>query len=93
MWSHVASAEVTISDLVANKHNLSSGSIAAVYEQIMCVHCNSGLELEDVHGILYQTLLVFDVVVCCAAQYTKVGPLHGTATYRCDDTRCCIIQF
>ena len=20
-------------------------------------------------------------------------PVHGTATYRCDDTRCCIIQF
>ena len=26
---------------------------------------------------------------------TPVGglPVHGTATYRCDDTRCCIIQF
>ena len=21
------------------------------------------------------------------------GLVHGTATYRCDDTRCCIIQF
>jgi len=20
-------------------------------------------------------------------------PVHGTTTYRCDDTRCCIIQF
>ena len=20
-------------------------------------------------------------------------PVHGTVTYRCDDTRCCIIQF
>jgi len=20
-------------------------------------------------------------------------PVHGTATYRCDDTKCCIIQF
>jgi len=20
-------------------------------------------------------------------------PVHGTGTYRCDDTRCCIIQF
>ena len=20
-------------------------------------------------------------------------PVHGTATYRCDDTRCCTIQF
>jgi len=27
--------------------------------------------------------------------YTPVGgrPVHGTATYRCDDIRCCIIQF
>ena len=27
--------------------------------------------------------------------YTQVerGPVHRTATYRCDDTRCCIIQF
>ena len=28
--------------------------------------------------------------------YTASGvitPVHGTATYRCDDTRCCIIQF
>jgi len=26
---------------------------------------------------------------------TPVGghPVHGTATYRCDDTKCCIIQF
>ena len=26
---------------------------------------------------------------------TPVGglPVHGTATYKCDDTRCCIIQF
>jgi len=26
---------------------------------------------------------------------TPVGgrPVHGMATYRCDDTRCCIIQF
>jgi len=28
---------------------------------------------------------------------TPVGglsqPVHGTATYRCDDTRCCIITF
>jgi len=26
---------------------------------------------------------------------TLVGdrPVHQTATYRCDDTRCCIIQF
>ena len=26
---------------------------------------------------------------------TTIGgrPVHGKATYRCDDTRCCIIQF
>jgi len=26
---------------------------------------------------------------------TPIGdrPVHGTATYTCDDTRCCIIQF
>jgi len=23
----------------------------------------------------------------------KEDSVHGTATYRCDDTRCCIIQF
>jgi len=21
------------------------------------------------------------------------GPVHETATYRCDDTRCCVMQF
>jgi hypothetical protein len=71
MWSHVASAKVTISDLVANKHSLSSSTVATVCEQIMCVCCNSGLGLEDVHGMLCQALLVFHVVVCCATQYTK----------------------
>ena len=39
----------------------------------MCARCNSGLGLEDVHGILYQALLVFHVVVCCSTQYSKAG--------------------
>jgi len=39
----------------------------------MCVHCSSGLGIEDVHGMLYQALLVFHVVVCCVTQYTKAG--------------------
>ena len=25
--------------------------------------------------------------------YIKLIPMHGTATYRCDDTRGCIVQF
>jgi len=25
--------------------------------------------------------------------YNCVAPVHGTTTYRCDDTRCCIVQF
>lgn len=69
MWSHVASAEVTISDLVANKHSLSSSTVAAVCE--LC--CGRRLGLEDVHGMLCQALLVSHVVVCCATQYTKAG--------------------
>jgi hypothetical protein len=73
MWFHVAFAEVNISDLVANKHSLSSSTVAAIHEQIMCVCCNSGLELKDVHGMLCQALLVFHVVVCCATLYTKAG--------------------
>ena len=28
-----------------------------------------------------------------AAWPVRSQPLHRTATYRCDDTRCCIIQF
>jgi hypothetical protein len=64
-------AEVTISDLVANKHSLSSSTVAAICEQIRCVCCNNGLGLEDVHGMLCQDLLVFPVVVGRATQYTK----------------------
>jgi len=28
-----------------------------------------------------------------AFQLVLSQPVHRTATYRCDDTRCCIIQF
>ena len=40
-----------------------------------------------------------DIITLCrwpsGAQVERVlsQPVHGTATYRCDDTRCCIIQF
>ena len=30
-------------------------------------------------------------IVLCASGI--ITPVHGMATYRCDDTRCCIIQF
>jgi len=38
---------------------------------------------------LYYTASVI-VTIC---RWPSSGPVHGTATYRCDDTRCCTIQF
>ena len=32
------------------------------------------------------------VAVWCTG-WERTQPVHRTATYRCDDTRCCIIQF
>ena len=29
----------------------------------------------------------------CSSLGVLSQPVHGTATYRCDDTRCCIVQF
>jgi len=63
MWSHAASAVVTISELVAYKHSLSSSTVAATCEQIMCVCCNSGLGLQDVHGMLCQCFMWWFVVL------------------------------
>jgi len=34
-----------------------------------------------------------DWLECMAFQPVLSQPVHGTVTYRCDDTRSCIIQF
>jgi len=44
------------------------------------------LSVDSFHRILVTKQLNAQNFVFCQ-------PVHGTATYRCDDTRCCTIQF
>jgi len=41
----------------------------------------------------FNVLLTVHLSIILANDQLNAQPVHGTATYRCDDTRCCIIQF
>ena len=63
----------------------------------MPLHVSSTIVLIIRRSKLYYT--AYGIVTLCrwpsGAQVEKglSQPVHRTATYRCDDTRCCIIQF
>jgi len=54
----------------------------------MCDALDHGDNFFDVsEKTLISTILVINQL------NAQIQPVHGTTTYRCDDTRCCIIQF
>ena len=40
-----------------------------------------------------RSLVDVDIEQCAYMDAVRSQPVHRTATYKCDDTRCCIIKF
>jgi hypothetical protein len=55
----------------------------------MPLHVSSTIVLIIRRSKMYYT--ASDIITLC--RWPSGAPVNGTATYRCDDTRCCIIQF